>query len=537
MSPFRVDPRTIADQFARARSLFADERCLLTPGGWWTFDQVGAAADGARALLADAGCAFGDRVVLALPNTAVLRILEQGILTGGLVRVAVSPRLHPLEIAAIAADAEAQAVCCEPGAADEVAAALIDLGAAATVIRCADENAPITPEALSSRAGDAQALPLTSPDDLAMLLYSSGTTGRPKGATVTHASWLSQYRRAMAQLPEIGPGDVVLAVAPMTHFAGSIGIDCMVTGAATVPIAASDPIRTLSAVREHRATVLPLAPVMLTGLVEAAAACEAPADVSTLRTIPYGGSPIAPAALEAAARLFPGRLVQFYGLAEALAPLAVLTSADHDEALRLLDGDEQDRRTARDLLSSAGRWVPRVSSRLASDELHVSGDVVTAGYWRRPVLNERAFRDGWFATGDLVRFDGDRLHVLGRADDLVISGGYNIHPGEVERALAGMPGILDIAVVGLPHPRWGRGVVAAVVLEDGHRELYAGDAGRANLLRALAKRSRASLASYKKPLDVHVLTEIPRNAAGKIDRNKLRERLADAPERENDASA
>ncbi|MFE4468886.1 class I adenylate-forming enzyme family protein [Leifsonia sp. NPDC056824] len=525
---------TVAEQFANARQAFADEPCLLTPEGWLTFEQAGTAADGARGVLAESGCGAGDRVVLALQNSAVLRILEQGVLEGGLVRVAVSPRLHAREIAAIADDAGARVVCCDPDAVDALRTAVDERGIDVAVLSCADTAAPLTPGTLQAAAVSAPPAASPAPDDLAMLLYSSGTTGRPKGATVSHRSWLEQWERAMRQLPPVGPGDIVLAVAPMTHFAGSIGLDCAAAGAATIPLVYAGPAELLAALDRHGPTILPLAPVMLAELAVTAGP-EHEAALSRLRTVPYGGSSIATAHLVAATRLLPGRLVQFYGLAEALAPLAVLSPADHDEAVRLLAGDAREQQRAADVLSSAGRWVDGVQARTDGDELVVAGDVVTSGYWRRDELNRRVFADGWFRTGDLVRFDDDRLTVLSRADDVVVSGGFNIYPGEVERVLAAEPGLRDVAVVGLPHPRWGHGIVAAVVLDDAHDERYAGDDGRARLLAALVARTRTSLAGYKKPLDVRILPDLPRNAAGKLDRNRLRERLS-APESDHHAS-
>ncbi len=532
--PSAARPLTVAAQLTRARRDFADRPALLTPAGWWTFADTGEAADGALAVLAEAGALPGDRIVLALPNSAVLRILEQAVLAAGLVRVAVSPRLHPAEIAAIARDAEARVVCCAPAAVDDVAAAAPSSRVLAFADTADSVHTPDTPDTLRDRRREAPSWPEPAPGDTAMLLYSSGTTGRPKGAVVTHESWVQQTSRALAQLPPIGPGDVVLAAAPMAHFGGSIALDCAVAGAATVTLAHPDPEALLAAVQRHGATVLPLAPVLLSRLVDAAHRAGV-SELPTLRAVPYGGSPLSVESLAAAAGLLPGVLHQFYGLAEALAPLSVLSPADHDRAARLLrDADPLARVEGRSLASSAGRWLPGTEARIVAGELQVRGAGVGSGYWRRPELTARAFRDGWFATGDLARFDGDLLHILGRADDLIISGGYNIHPGEVERVLAAADGVADIAVLGMPHPVWGRAVVAAVVLDPEERARYQGEAGRRRLLTALADRARASLADYKKPLDVHILDELPRNAAGKLDRRRLRAELTEATRTERD---
>jgi acyl-CoA synthetase (AMP-forming)/AMP-acid ligase II len=521
---------TAAEQVKRAHEAYAPHPALLSPQGWISFAGLGIMAERAAGLMAEGGASFGDRVVLYLENSAILRVLEHSILAAGLVRVALTPRLHPKEVAAITLDSGARLVCCSPESAQAVRAALMELGSSARVLEFSDSGTGNTPASIAKRPPAALDWPAPKPSDPAMLMYSSGTTGKPKAAIVTQASWVAHSRRALAELPVIGPGDVVLAVAPMTHFGGSIGLDCAMNGAATVPMSAFRPSEVLPALHRFAVTVLPLAPVMLAGLVDALR--SGGQQPPPLKAVPYGGSPVSAETLAAAALYFPGALVQFYGLAEALAPLSCLSAADHDSAARALAHEPAGEKSriqeqARHRLESAGHWVDGVEVRLENGQILVRADTVMPGYWNRPELSARVLdAEGWFATGDIAYVDDDGyVHLVDRMNDVIISGGFNIYPGEVERVIARVPGIREAVVLGVPDERWGERVHAVVVLEESMTEKFGGTAGKAELLELIVSACRGELASYKKPLGVDTVDEIPRNAAGKVDRNLLRQRL------------
>ncbi|WP_454792413.1 class I adenylate-forming enzyme family protein [Mycolicibacterium lutetiense] len=505
-------PATVAEQFAAVERLHGDRRALFAANGsseWLTFSDVAELARTATALMAEHGVAPGDRVMVVLPNSMILRILERAVLGSGLVRVALSPRLHAREVAAVALDCQARIVCCTTGARDAIRAALDEVRWSAALFVCDDQpgSGTVSPTSLKGRPSALTiSWPAPEPDDTAMLMYSSGTTGQPKGAVVTHRAWVAQTNRALAQLPPLSQDDVVLAVAPMTHFGGSIGLDSAVCGAATVTMAKFEPRAVLGAIESFGVTVLPLAPVMLERI--ARTAVESHCAPTGLRTIPYGGSPISREALQLAHRIFPDMLVQFYGLAEALAPLSVLAPEDHSPAHP-------------DLLSTAGRICPGVELRIVDGEIVVRADTVMPRYWNRPELSTKVLSDNWFRTGDLAKIDQEGyLHLIGRRSDVIVSGGFNVHPAELERVLLGVDEIREAGVVGLPHNEWGEGVTAAVVLEPGSHEL-----DPQSLSNRIAEACAQHIAGYKKPVAVHIVDGLPRNAAGKLDRATLRHQL------------
>ncbi|MFE3175308.1 class I adenylate-forming enzyme family protein [Amycolatopsis sp. NPDC059090] len=487
---------------------------LLHDGRWLTFAETARLARGLYALILEHGAANGDRVVVHLENGVTTRLLDQALLGFGLVRVAVSARLHVREVAAICLDAQAAVVCADPGQADLLRAALHDAGARTVVVGLDADRPPAV--------GDEQTTTPARPqdDDVAMLMYSSGTTGAPKAAVVTQGAWVARTRHSLACLPPVTEADTVVLAAPAAHFAGSVALDCFIQGARTVIERRFDAGTVLDLVDRHDGTIVPLVPVLLARLVEAAAA--RPASGRHLRCLPYGGSAVSTDVLIRASHRFPGVLTQFYGLAEALAPLSVLTPADHDESAA---GSDSSR------LASAGRFVGGVEHRVDDGVLAVRGSVVMPGYWHRPDLDAKVLSNGWFSTGDLARIDDDGyLYVIGRSSDVIVSGGYNIQPREVERVIERVPGVAEVAVAGVPDPEWGEAVHAFVVVAD--------DALRDPeiLATTLREACAGAIASYKKPRHVHVRNSLPRNHYGKVDRRALRDSVApEPPTKEADA--
>lgn len=456
----------------------------------------------------------GARVMFALDNRPETVVIERALALWGYVRVAVSPRLHPLELAFIAGDCGARVIVCEA----HLAAALRESADELEIIPAEPvDGFGLTLAGLIDARNDAPALPDILPDDIASLMYTSGTTGRPKGAINTHRAWAAMARRLLTRLPPARPGDILLHAAPMSHFSGSVSSAYMASGGAIATLRRFDPAATLDRARELEATCLPLVPTMLAALTREASTLKAHAPaLPALRAIPYGGSPVAPATLERAHDIFGPVLVQFYGMSEALIPLTCLGIDEHDA------GPEREHR-----LATAGSAVPGGDVKLDAvkegiGEICVRGPHVSAGYWltqdaMRPALDA----DGWLHTGDLASIDASgRFRIVDRSNDVVISGGFNIYPAEVERVIAGVHGVADVAVIGVPHEKWGEAVTALIVEEPG---AHCADE---DVLAAC----RAQIAGYKKPLSIERLDAFPKTSTGKTDKRALRERYwKDAP--------
>ncbi|WGW12883.1 class I adenylate-forming enzyme family protein [Saxibacter everestensis] len=512
----RNEVRTVSELLDRVYASHAAEHALRWGERWLSFDEVAGLAAGMARELLDSGAAPGDRVVVYLENSVLARLVDHALLGFGFVRVALSSRLHPREVAAIVDDAQAAIVCVAGSRERGVRDALNERGSVVPVLDLGNDDAILTRFYGATAGGETRVY--SGPGDIAMLMYSSGTTGAPKGVVVTHSAWLAQTEHALSHLPLIGPQDVVVLGAPMPHFGGSVALDCAMRGARTVVVEPFDASRVLDAVERHGGTVLPLVPTLLARLVDALPGREE--SVATVRSVPYGGSPAPVDVLARAARCFPGALTQFYGLAEALAPLTVLTPDDHDRAARDLAEHPHRADVARTRLQSAGRWIPEIEHRDDDGVLKIRGPVVMPGYWRRDELTASVLNDGWFSTGDIgCTDDAGYLHIFGRRSDLIISGGFNIHPREVEQVIEEIDGIAEVAVVGLADERWGEGVHAFAVLEASASVPISRD----ELARLVREACLARIASYKKPVGVHVVDALPRNSFGKVDRAALRE--------------
>jgi acyl-CoA synthetase (AMP-forming)/AMP-acid ligase II len=486
-----------------AHRAHADQAAVITDTGALTYAQVLEDAHRAAAWLHAAGLEAGARVVLALDNRPEMVALERALALWGFVRVAVSARLHPKEIAYIVDDCAAAAVFCEPRLAPGVRARDIVL-----VSSTACEAAPHTLADVFAQGARMQtpSPPRIEPQALCSLMYTSGTTGRPKGAMNTHGAWHAMATNLLDILPPAGPGDVLLHAAPMSHFSGSVSSAFLASGAAIAMLARFDPRTAGQEARRVGATCMPLVPTMLNDLTRALKDGGEPMP-SSLKVIPYGGSPIATRALADARATLGPVLLQIYGASEALIPVTSLSADGH------APGSNEAHR-----LASAGVPHPAVAVRIADPvdgigEICVRGANVMSGYWDKPAESANVLdASGWYRSGDLGRMDDDgRVAIVGRRREMLISGGFNIYPAEVERVIADLRGVREVAVVGAPHPRWGEAVSAYIVREP----------GAAVSAQDIVDGCLAQLASYKKPLHIEFVDALPRTTTGKIDKLTL----------------
>ena len=465
-----------------------------------------------------AGLRPGDRIVLFMRNHPRTLELLWGAWWAGLVVVPVNAKLHPREVEWIIADAQARWAFVTGDVAPQPLAGLQ---------RQVDIESPEA-DALLAPADDAFAVPVAErgPDDTAWLFYTSGTTGRPKGVMITQRNLMTMGLAYFADVDPVSPDDAIVYAAPMSHGAGLYAIPHLMAGARHVVPASGgvDPAE-LFALGEALGPLSTFAaPTIVNRLVDHAQQHGlGPGDAArSFKTIVYGGAPMYVADIQRALAVMGPRFVQIYGQGETPMVGTAL-------ARRHLADSHHPRHLER--LGSVGVAQTPVRLRIADregrelppgeiGEVLVKGDSVMAGYWRNPEATAAAIRDGWLFTGDVGCLDDDGFLTLkDRSKDLIISGGSNIYPREVEEVLLTAPGVAEVAVVGAPDAEWGEVVVAFVVAQ----------AGAAVTPEALDAHCLAQMARFKRPKRYQFVDALPKNNYGKVLKTALRDRLRPSP--------
>lgn len=447
------------------------------------------------------GCARGDRVLLFLRNGFEFPALLMAVIRAGFVVVPTNAKLHPREVAWIAGDAEPRVIFTHREFVEDLKEALPQHMPVEVI---AIESFRL-PEPLVEPGAPAE----TAPDEPAWIFYTSGTTGKPKGATLSHRNLVASAVNCLADVFDFRQTDRVLHVAPLSHGSGLYLLPSLARGAENIIYdrAGFRPDEVFDAVAALSITAIAfVAPTMIVRFLEA----RPRDDIGSLRGVIYGGATIHLEHIRAAVDRFGPLFHQLYGQGEAPMTISYLPAGDH---LGADDGT----------LLSAGYVRAGVEVRIVDEqdrdvppgedgEICVRGDVVMSGYWRNPDATAKALRGGWLHTGDIGHFDEvGRLRVLDRRHDTIISGGTNIYPKEIEDVLAGHPAVREVIAFGLPDPEWGESVAVAIVRGDGALD----EAG-------VLAFCRERLASFKKPKHVHFLDELPKSAYGKVLRRELR---------------
>jgi len=483
---------TVGTDWLRKRaSLTPAAPAVIFAGATVTWAELDARADQVAAALFARGVSAGDRIAALLSNGLPFVELAHAVPRAGAILVPLNTRLSPSELAWQIDDSGARLVLHDDGTAP-LAADAAALGSAEL--------------AHAAKTRVAGARPSEHPaEDLGRvhsIIYTSGTTGRPKGAMLTFGNHLWSAIGSALNLG-IDPDDRLLACLPMFHVGGlAVLLRSAIYGNAAVVHESFDPERVNRAI-DSGVTVVSVVAAMLSRMLEARGDVPYP---RTLRAVLLGGGPAPRPLLEACAeRGVP--VVQTYGLTEAASQVATLAPAD---ALRKL--------------GSAGKPLFTTEMRIDRDggeaapgdpgEILVRGATVSPGYWRRPDETAEAHRGGWLRTGDVGSLDDEGyLYVLDRRDDLIVSGGENVYPAEVEAVLLSHDAIAEAGVYGIDDDRWGSVPAASVVLRSG-ASVTADE---------LIAHCRERLAGYKAPVSVRVVDALPRTAAGKLQRRLLRE--------------
>jgi len=499
-----VEP-TLRSLLAAQFEHHAARTAISQPGGRsWSYEDLQAGMLRYAAALAALGLGAGDRLLVQTEKSVETLLLYFAAHHLGAIYVPLNTDYTKPEIEYFIADCEPRLAVCR----EERAAEFDDLARTRPGLRCVTLG-PNATGTLAALAGETLPAPPPAPrggDDLAVILYTSGTTGRSKGAMLSNRNLVSNALTLVAAW-RFTADDVLIHALPIFHIHGLlVAVHCAILAGAKILFLPKFDAAAICAAMAN-ATVLMGVPTFYTRLLDWPALTREA--TRTMRLFIAGSAPLSADTFRSFEARTGQRVLERYGMTET----GMLASNPYE-------GER--------LAGSVGHALPGVTLRIADSEtgallptgdvgiVEAKGDNVFQGYWRNPEKTAAEFRpDGFFITGDMGRFDANGyLHLVGRAKDLIISGGLNVYPKEIEAALDDLPQVTESAVIGVPHSDLGEAVVAAVILADTE--------ARAEDLRATL---RGQLAGFKVPKHIEVVDEFPRNAMGKVQKNLLRERF------------
>lgn len=504
----RTRPAMNANLYALIEAHFpagAEQPCILIPGGPVVhYDELAQTSARIANALTRAGCRPGDRVAVQVDKHWRVVALYLACLRAGFIYLPLNTAYRKRELQYFFDDAMPRVIVCRP----EALGMIETIGRGAMVLTLEANGGEV-----ADRARDEPSSFETThsqPDDIAAILYTSGTTGRSKGASITHRN-LASNALALVEAWAFTRGDVLLHPLPIFHVHGLfVAVHCtLLAGARMIWLPKFDAREVAEAL--PAASVMMGVPTYYTRLLAEPAFTRARAQ--GIRLFVSGSAPLLPETFAAFRERTGQCILERYGMTET----GMITSNP-------LDGPR--------VAGTVGRPLPGITVRVVDDAgdacapgavgaVQVRGPNVFAGYWRMPAKTREEFTvDGWFRTGDVGEWvaDGegkDYLRLVGRAKDLIISGGLNVYPKEIEERIDALPGVVESAVIGVPDPDFGEAVTAVVVPQSGCA------IDEASVIDAL----KGEIATFKVPKRVHVVDELPRNAMGKVQKNVLRERF------------
>ncbi|MFG2622636.1 AMP-binding protein [Streptomyces sp. NPDC048507] len=504
------------DHLDKGASLGPDEVCLTGAGRSMTYAAVQAHADAVAAALARFGVEPGDAVAILSHNDVRAFATMFGIARRGAVWCPVDPRGTARETRRLLGLFDCRALVFHPAYAAQVAEMAPHLPEVTTYV-CLDDSVEghVSLERWTA-AGPHPDAARPSPDGLAMLVGTGGTTGAPKGVMLTSGNLEAMTALTLMGYPFEGR-PTYLALTPLTHAAGVLCFPVLALGGRIVVMETPDVGEFLRLIGTERVTHTFLPPTVIYGMLDHERAPTT--DYSSLQCFWYGAAPMSPARLAEAIERVGPVMGQLFGQTEA--PMMIASMHPHDHV-------DEDGRALNRRLSAAGRPGPLVTVAVMDaegrtvptgerGEIVVRGSLVMAGYYKDPEATAEASRFGWHHTGDIGFLDDEGfLHVVDRAKDMIITGGFNVYSAEVEQALMEHPAVADCAVVALPDPKWGERVTAVLQLRPGARLEAAEAIGFA----------KERIGPVKAPKQVEIWPDLPRSKVGKVLRNEVRQRLA-----------
>jgi acyl-CoA synthetase (AMP-forming)/AMP-acid ligase II len=500
---------SIAELVDRASRRFSTRVAVIDGDRRLTFAEVGERSSRlANALLA-LSPTDGSRVAVLMGNRLEFVEVDFAIAKAGKVKAPINPRLADDERRFILSNCGAEIVITEQLEEERVCALRSDLPDLKHVV-VVDREASYGE--LLTRASAERPPVKIDPDQPSMILHTSGTTGRPMGATTSQRARIAATINMLLDEFSAGERDGMLHMAPMSHGSGSKLLAYFVRGARNITLPKFDPEMFFEAVASGAATSTFVVPTMIRLLLDALDGRSC--DLSNLRNITYGGSPMPASLAEEALAVFGPVLTQVYGSCEAPHPVTVLSKSDH-----------VDREHAR--FRSAGQPALGVQIRIVDDsrqdvssgapgELWIRGANLMTGYWGDIEATRKVFSDGWYRSGDIAQLAEDGyVSIVGRERDMLISGGLNVYPAEVETVLHRHPDISEVAVLGVPDDLWGEAVTAVIVTRKGRH------ASEEDIVR----HCKESLADYKKPRRIIFVDTLPKGNTGKVSKQALLEMI------------
>jgi len=495
---------------SQAARRYATRAALIYGGRRWSFSEFDSLVDCLASGVADV-LKPGDRACVVMSNRPEFVFLQAALERAGIVRVPVNARLTGKEVSGIVADCEASAVFFDETTAGQVRGGErfsglwlcpVDAGTA--------ENGPSYAD-LTVFPVNENSLHVAGAEDLCSINYTSGSSGKPKGVMLTHRNWLGVYRNMLVDR-DIRGDDTVAHIGPLSHASGTYFVPWFLCGATNVIVEGGGIASLLETIERLSVTVFTCVPTVLTRLVNAPEFDRY--DLGSLRAIGYGAEPIPRNTLEKALARFGPILTQNYGLTEAMMTCILLTPGDHFDATGAARVGALGRSyTFVEVVLRAPDGSPVAPGEIG--EITVRSEHVMKGYWRKPEETAKVLKDGWLWSGDLARMGTDGMLTLcGRSKEMLISGGFNIYPQEVEAVLTSDPRVLEAAVVGLPDADWGEKAVAFVSPVPGSSP------SPADLI-ACSK----PFLGFKTPKEIHVIENLPKNGNGKVDKKALKAML------------